>query len=106
MTGAIRGTSAEKTYQQLGLGSLKSRRWFRKFCHFYKIFNDKSSSYLFNLILNFNRVHNTRLSYNIPTIKVKYDYFKNFFLLLYQSGTSLTSTLEILQASMLLKRSF
>ena len=79
ITGAIRGTSTEKIYQKLGLESLKSRRWFRKLCHFYKIFNDKSPSYLFNLIPNFNRVHNTRLSYNIPTIKVKHNYFKNSF---------------------------
>ena len=77
ITGAIRGTSTEKIYQQLGLESLKSRRWSRKLCHFYKIFNDKSPSYLLNLIPNFNRVHNTRLSYNIPIIKVKHDYFKN-----------------------------
>ena len=71
ITGAIRGTSTEKIYQELGLESLKSRRWFRKLCHFYKIFNDKSPSYFFNLIPNFNRVHNTRLSYNIPPIKVE-----------------------------------
>ena len=77
ITGAIRGTSTEKIYQELGLESLKFMRWFRKLCHFYKIFNDKFPSYLFNLIPNFNRVHNTRLSYNIPTIK--HDYFKNSF---------------------------
>ena len=77
--GAIRGTSTEKIYQELGLESLKSRRWFRKLYNFYKIFNDKSPSYLFNLIPNFNRVQNTRLSYNIPTTKVKHDYFKDSF---------------------------
>ena len=76
---AITGAITEKIYQELGLESLESRRWFRKPCHFYKIFNDKSPSYLFNLIPNFNSVHNTRLSYNIPTIKVKHDYFKNSF---------------------------
>ena len=81
ITGAIRGTSTEKIYKELDLESLKSRRWFRKLCHFYKIFNDKSPSYLFNLIPNFNRVQNTRLSYNIPPIKVKHDYFKNSFFL-------------------------
>ena len=79
ITVAIRGTSTEKLYQELGLESLKSRRWFRKLCHFYKIFNKKSPSYLFKLIPNFNRVHNTRLSYNIPPIKVRHDYFKNSF---------------------------
>ena len=79
ITGAIRGTSAEKIYREQGLESLISRRWFRKPFHFYKIFNDKSPSYLFNLILNLNMVHNTRLSYNIPPVKVRHYYFKNSF---------------------------
>ena len=79
ITGAIRGTSTEKIYQELGLESLKSRRWFRKLCPFYKIFNEKSPLYLFSLIPNFNRVHNTRFSYNIPPIKVRHDYFKKSF---------------------------
>ena len=77
ITGTIRGTSTEKILQELGLESLKSRHWFRKLCHFYKIFNQKSS---FNLIPNFNRVHNTRPSHNIPPMKVRYDYFVNSFL--------------------------
>ena len=93
ITGAIRGTSTEKIYQELGLESLTSRRGFRKLCHFYKIFNAKSPSYLFKLIPNFNKVHITRYSYNIPPIKVRHDCFKtHFFLRLYQSGTSVTST--------------
>ena len=79
ITGAITGTSTEKIYQELGLKSLKSRRWFRKLCHFYKILNEKSPSHLFNLIPNFIRVHNTKFSYNIPKIKVRLDYFKNSF---------------------------
>ena len=62
ITGAIRGTSTEKIYQELGLESLKSRRWFRKLCYFYKIFNEKSPSYLFNLIPNFNRLHKPGLA--------------------------------------------
>ena len=76
---SARGTSTEKIYQELGLESFKSRRWFRKFCHFYKIFSEKSPSYLFNLIPNFNRVHSTRLSHNIPPIKVRHHYFKSSF---------------------------
>ena len=35
--------------------------------------------YLFSLRPNFNRVHNTRLRYNIPPIKVRHDYFINSF---------------------------
>ena len=36
ITGAIRGSSREKLYQELGLESLKSRRWYRKLCLFFK----------------------------------------------------------------------
>ena len=59
ITGAIRGTSTEKIYQELGLESLKSRSWFRKRCHFYKTFNEKSPIW-----------------FTIP-VKVRRDYFKN-----------------------------
>ena len=96
----------KKIYQELSLESLKFRRWFRELFHFYKIFKEKSLSYLFDLIPNFNRAHNTRLSYNIPPIKVRHDYFKNSFFSsaisvwkkldfnnLSQSETQLTQTL-------------
>ena len=52
---------------------------FRKLCHFYKILNEKSPSYLFDLVPNFNRVHETRHSNNIPAIHVRHNYFKNSF---------------------------
>ena len=77
ITGAIRGTSSEKLYQELGLESLKSRRWFRKLCQFYKVLNEKSPSYLFYLIPNVNRVRETRHSNNIPAIHARHNYFKN-----------------------------
>ena len=32
MTGAIKGSSTEKLYQELGIEDLRSRRWFRKLC--------------------------------------------------------------------------
>ena len=50
ITGAIRGTSSEELFQDLGFESLKSRRWLRKLCLFYRIFHKKSPSYLFLLI--------------------------------------------------------
>ena len=79
ITRAIRGTSSEKLYQELGLESLKSRRWFRKLCHFYKILNEKSSTYLLDLIPNLNRVRKSRHSNNIPAIHARHIYFKNSF---------------------------
>ena len=38
ITGAIRGTSREKMYQELGLESLQQRRWYRKLCLFFKVY--------------------------------------------------------------------
>ena len=35
ITGAIRGTSSEKLFQELGLETLTSRRWLRKLCIFH-----------------------------------------------------------------------
>ena len=32
ITGAIRGTSKEKLFEELGLESLQHRRWYRKIC--------------------------------------------------------------------------
>ena len=47
ITGAVRGSSREKNYQELAMESLQHRRWYRKLCYFYKIYNTKSPDYLF-----------------------------------------------------------
>ena len=41
IAGAIQGSSREKLYQELGLESLKSRRWYRRLCCMYKIMKKK-----------------------------------------------------------------
>ena len=71
ITGAIRGTSSENLYQELGLETLKSRRWFRKLLSF--------PLYLFDFIPNLNRDGETRHSNNIPAIHTRHNYFKNSF---------------------------
>ena len=40
ITGAIRGTSREKLYQELGFEHFSDRRWSRRLCFFYKIINE------------------------------------------------------------------
>ena len=40
ITGAIRGTSTEKIYEELGLESLKSRRWYRKMSFLYEVIKE------------------------------------------------------------------
>ena len=79
ITGAIRGTSKEKLYHELGLESLEKRRWYRKLCCFYKIFRSQSPQYLFNIIPTSVRPYNTRNANNIPQFKVKHNFFKNSF---------------------------
>ena len=81
ITGAIRGTSSEKLFQELGLESLKSRRWLRKLCLFYKVFHEKSPSYLFQLIPSNNNVYATRSSQSnkISSFKTRQIFFKNSF---------------------------
>ena len=48
ITGAIRGTSWEKLYAELGIKSLKFRLWFRKLACFYKISLQDYLSIYFN----------------------------------------------------------
>ena len=47
ITGAIRGTSREKLYQELGLEYLSDRRWCRNIVFFYKIINNQTTSLKF-----------------------------------------------------------
>ena len=89
ITGAVRGTSREKLYQELGFESLQQRRWYRKLCCLFKIINNQSPSYLFQLIPSPSYLFqlipspNTRYfarnSENIPQLCTKHDFFKNSF---------------------------
>ena len=81
ITGTIIGTSSEKHFQELGLETLKSRRWFRKLYLFYKILHSKSPSYLFNLIPENNNPYASRSALNnqIPFFNVKANFLKNSF---------------------------
>ena len=52
MTGAIKGSSTEKLYQELGIEHLRSRHCFRKLCLFYKISKSKSPPYLYQEVVD------------------------------------------------------
>ena len=49
ITGAVRGTSREKFYQELAFESLQQRRWFKKLCCLFKIIDNQLPSCLFQL---------------------------------------------------------
>ena len=50
IAGAIEGTSRECLYNELGLESLSSRRWWRKHCAIYKLSSTQCPKYLFDII--------------------------------------------------------
>ena len=79
ITGAIRGSSKEKLYQELGFEYLSSRRWLRKLCIFYRTVRNKSPGYLYKYILPGERAYLTRNSKNIKQIFCRSEYFANFF---------------------------
>ena len=79
ITGAIRGTSQKKLYDELGFESLKFRHWFRKLCIFYKIKNTGIPGYLFDLIPQTNHSYNTHSSEDITLFYSRTDIFKYSF---------------------------
>ena len=81
ITGAIRGSSREKLYQELGLETLQQGRWYIKPCCFYKILKSQTPKYLYSVIPIHNMSYRTRQCNKIPAINVKHDFFKNIFFL-------------------------
>ena len=80
ITGAIRGTSKTKLYKELGLEFLKSRRWFRRLCTFYKSRTYNIPIYLADLLPKGTHSYNTRNSKDITTFQSRTETSKcNFF---------------------------
>ena len=77
--GAIRGTSREKLYNELGFESLHARRWYRKLCYFYKLYVFKQPEYLFNLIPVRTSNYRTRNADDVPYFNIRHNFFKHSF---------------------------
>ena len=78
ITGAIQGTSREKIYQELGLESLKNRRWYKCLCCMFKIMIEEAPKFLTKMIPKGQQTIVTRNS-NIPTFYCRTDCFKYSF---------------------------
>ena len=81
ITGAIQGTSREKIYQELGLESLKSRRWYKRLSCMFKIMKEEAPNYLINLVSKCETNIRTRNN-SIPTFNCRTSCFKYSFSLL------------------------
>ena len=77
ITGTIRGTSKEKLYQELGLESLRNRKWLRM-SYLYKSISPKSPPYLYELISPLQRSH--RYPGCFKTLRCRTELFQNSFL--------------------------
>ena len=78
ITTAIRGTSKEKLYQELGLESLRNRRWLRRMSYLYKIILTKLPPYLYELIPPLQRSHHYPGCFK--TLCCRTELFRNSFL--------------------------
>ena len=78
ITGAIQGTSRDKIYQELGLESLKSRRWYKRLSLMFKIMKEEAPNYLINLIPKCEQTIKTRNN-RIPVYHCLMKSFKNSF---------------------------
>ena len=79
ITGAIRGSSREKIYQELGFEFLQQCCWYRKLFSFYRVFKNERPRYLFNTIPIRNPAYSTKNYVNIPLFKTNHNFFKNSF---------------------------
>ena len=79
ITGVMRGSSREKIYKELGLEILKSRKWLRRLCCFYKIQNNGSFFYIAELILSGSHLYNTQNTRNITAYSCRTDSLKFVF---------------------------
>ena len=64
-------------YQELGLESLQLRRWYRKLCCFYKIYNKQAPGYLSKLIPTRNEAYQTRYFASTPSLSFELYFFRN-----------------------------
>ena len=78
ITGAIRGPSKEKLYQEVSFEYLSSRRWLRKLCLFYKIVVNKSPN-LYNYVSTVNQSYQTRSGDKFLHMCCRTEYLANSF---------------------------
>ena len=78
ITGAIQETSQTKLYRELGLESLRSRRWFRHFCTLYKIKKTDLPPHL-NMLPKITPHYQTQNSEDLAIYQTRTNIFKYSF---------------------------
>ena len=89
ITAAIRSSSNERLYQELGFEYLSSQSRLRKLCTFYKIVENESPCYLCKYILPGDCANLTQNSNRTKQITCRSEFFSNsFFPVRLRSGIS------------------
>ena len=70
ITGAWRGTSRPRLYEELGWESLHDRRWFRRLCHFFKLRKSQRPAYLYEVIPDVRKVPYSLVGQRYPRIDI------------------------------------
>ena len=105
ITGAIRGTSREKLYTELGLESVSDRRWFRRLSFFYKIITNASPPYLQNLLHRARSYYPLRSSCSIRNVFTRTDFFSySFFPYSVREWNKLDIAIQSSKSLMIFKR--
>ena len=78
ITGAIKGSSREKLYQELGLEYLYRRRWVRRLCLLYKVLSTGQPTYIYDFLPPLRSFRRHVNSFNL--VCRKSEYFKNSFI--------------------------
>ena len=74
----VQGTSREKIYQELGLESLRARRWYKRLSCMFKIVKEEAPNYWINLVPKIQQTATARIN-RMPTFHCRTDCFKNSF---------------------------
>ena len=77
--GAIKGSSRERLYQELGLESLSDRRWYRRLVYFFNIAYCNSPIYLYSLLPAKQRSYDPIRSNLFRNFTSRTTFFKNSF---------------------------
>ena len=79
ITGAIKGSSRERLYHELGLESLRDRRWYRRFTYFFNIVSLNAPAYLSSLLPVKQPSYDLARKNLFRNFTLHTDYFKNSF---------------------------
>ena len=83
VTGAWRGTSRQRLYEELGWENLHDRRWFRRLCHFFNLRKSHHPTYLYEEIPDVREVPYSLRHVNEyepiihKTVRFSHTYFHN-----------------------------